>query len=235
MSLLNIGKLFKAKTTPEARTGQSINYQKQLTRNIISKLNDLGFEGLLCGGAPRDWHLGRIVQDLDIYVSLQKSSTMPAAGFDKTFNMLKKEFKDIGMVSRFTPSLSYDVLSVEVDKFYGIKQYIFPFITEEGQRVQLMVGLEKFDIKTRIIPLFSCSICEYYWDSENNKIFTSELNLKQLERQTVLVDLSTKNSEHVSKMKVKFDSLKFHAFPYHIPDRVINFKEVPVGAYNGRF
>jgi hypothetical protein len=209
---------------PKIVTGQPIGVQKKDVISIIETLRALGVHATLCGGAPRDWHLGYEVQDLDLYASVDTTKFSYNTLENRIVNNLNyhNKLEQVGGDER------YDGLSTVTQQYHNITLVVLSFVSPEGQKSQLMLGTRPFNTLTQIVPFFSCSICEYYWDHEKDKILSSELNLKQQERQSVLVDYKCRNDFHIEKLKKKFNKYTFNAFPYHSKDRKCNFVEVEV-------
>lgn len=202
------------------RRMEAIIQQQNLARRCIDTLKDLNIVATLCGGAPRDWHLGKKVADLDLYASLDARN----CSYNTIERLIKEALiSEVGLKATDNTS-SYDAFceTLQLNSKITITVRNFKY---RKQKIQLMFGTKPFK-KEEIISKFSCSICEYYWDETTGDIYTSELNKKHLANKSVLVNLGSKDSYHVNKLKVKFPEYSFNAFPYHTPNRVSKFVKI---------
>lgn len=155
--------------------------QKGLAAEILGRIhNAFDPSAVIAGGAPRDWELGRLANDLDIYIS---SHTM-------------HKFSDASIHKEIFPH----------EEFRGINDgnYASSEITDvfqgwiEGQCVQLIfVSCEPKDI----IHCFDATISQIYYDGKN----TVRSALKEsLDNKKVMLMHKEGNQDYCTKLFKRF-------------------------------
>lgn len=126
----------------------TIDNQKEIAKEVLTKLQACDPHCILAGGAPRNWFFNKTANDLDFYIYLKH----------ETISANKLRFKSIGL----------DVKRMEFEELknssYKFMQHLFRIYEGEykGESIQVMVMHEP--AFTSVVNDFGVSICEFWWN-----------------------------------------------------------------------
>lgn len=117
---------------------ESIQRQKSIGQELLSKLEVLDPCVVIAGGAPRDWYLGKEANDLDIYLSYHPNLTLGSnkRSISKVLNLPENVIETLGVqfdenVDRSTKYvINPAVRCVYEFEYRGIKAQIINMRTE---------------------------------------------------------------------------------------------------------
>ncbi|QGH73855.1 hypothetical protein [Vibrio phage vB_VhaM_VH-8] len=165
----------------------TIESQKEIAKEVLTKLQACDPHCILAGGAPRNWFFNKEANDLDFYIYLKPETTEA--------NELR--LKSIGLdVKR----MEFEELK---DSSYKFMQHLFRVYegSYRGENVQVMVMREP--TFTSVVDDFGVSICEFWWNGgevqATKQALTSILTKKLFYKN----DYSAKET-HVEKMVYYF-------------------------------
>jgi hypothetical protein len=173
-----------------------IEQQQNVARELLHKLEIIDPHCILAGGAPRNWFLGKVANDLDFYIHLPSNESLYAT---------KLRFERLGLEVRH---VSYKSDSW---KQYKVMEHLFRIY--EGiykeQRIQIMVMRES--TFQSVVSEFGVSICQFWW--KGHKINATAMSLVSLLEKTLFVkdDYSAKEI-HVAKMVKYFPDFEVKSF-----------------------
>lgn len=219
----NLGEFTDITIPPRHEVTSDPQAQLNVITLVNNLLNIINIDSYLVGGAVRDWHLNKPMNDFDVYCIL-KDWNFANMSFTTLENLIENILsEELGFTRYFSKAQTgYHHLVVKTIKG-NVNIYIMNFYNFYGYKLQLMVTAQNVTIE-ELISHFDCSICEYYYDFDNpDTIFTSTLNLHYLEKKSVLVSYDCRNSEHIKKMKARFPEYTFLSFPYTNDDRLSKF------------
>ena len=165
----------------------TINNQKEIAREVLTKLQACDPHCILAGGAPRNWFFNKEAKDLDFYIYLKH----------ETIGANELRFKSIGL----------DVKRMEFEELknssYKFMQHLFRVYEGEykGENVQVMVMQEP--TFTSVVDDFGVSICEFWWNGGEVKATKQALTSVLTKKLFYKNDYSAKET-HVEKMVCYF-------------------------------
>lgn len=132
----------------------SIETQKALVDDLLTKLEVISPYVILAGGAPRDWYLGEVAQDLDIYIY---SSAETIATFQKQLKYATGiEFKH-----------NWELQANDRSLYTSMPQLRRVFEAEmNGEKVQIMQLNNPRD-EFKVVDNMSTSVCKAWYKSGN--------------------------------------------------------------------
>lgn len=98
--------------------GLRIKKQRDLASRVLDTLRNAGYSDVLvCGGAPRDWVLGKPANDIDVYVGYSDYSSnipIPLRPDDRLYQAICEEFQPyVGELIRLGASEQDEPVSIE--------------------------------------------------------------------------------------------------------------------------
>ena len=185
-----------------------INEQQKLTKEILTKLESIGYTAVCAGGAPRDWYRGVPAVDIDIFVECKKSASSKFhQDVETTFALELTSLEPIDNSGESTYSLNPNINSVTECKIHGQK---VQFITIEDQDICSF----KVDC-TSIHKTFPCNLSQVQWDGTEysfEPMFEIGIKYKIVEFYPELnswADEEFRFSKYYRKMKRKFKDWGF--------------------------
>lgn len=181
-----------------------INYQitkqKKVAIQALDQLSIFDEDVLVAGGAPRDWFLGKLASDIDIYI--ESNSVSNQINIISQLDNLGFKIVEIKDTSDFTELYAKaDYLRLVIDCLY------------KNQNIQIMlVGCEVIKV-TEGFPL---SICKITFDRDDGILITPSF-LNGYKTKTIYVENSYYQDEHpyVVKIRNKFPDWKYRN-PYQV-------------------
>lgn len=165
----------------------TIENQKEIAKEVLTKLQACDPHCILAGGAPRNWFFNKEAKDLDFYIYLKR----------ETIGANELRFKSIGL----------DVKRMEFEELksssYKFMQHLFRVYEGEykGENVQVMVMHEP--TFTSVVDDFGVSICEFWWNGGEVKATKQALTSVLTKKLFYKNDYSAKET-HVEKMVYYF-------------------------------
>lgn len=172
--------------------GQRMNItrQKEITLEVLHKLEAIDPFCILAGGAPRNWFLGKEANDLDFYVHL-----------DETLYATELRFKRIGLEAKLVDFKS------DAWKQYGIMEHLFRIFEVNYKGVDVQIMCMKENTFQSVIPCFGVSICMFWW--KGGKVIPTDQALISLLNKTLYIkDNYSAKELHVEKMIKYFPDFK---------------------------
>lgn len=177
-----------------------IKHQQQTAAKVISLLEKQFGNATVAGGAPRDWFMGEIARDIDIYVVVEPKKAgillaMATIALDTEVNQLGKQYEELeqSMISFITAgSVWYDHTEhniIFLNKFYVSR-------TDE------------------VYTHFDCDICQIKWNAKEGLIPSAQF-LDASENKTITFNKF--EPKHFVKMVHKFGDWKFK-FDCFVPE-----------------
>lgn len=175
---------------------ERIEHQKYIADGILDKLFPIDPYCICAGGAPRDWYLGKVASDLDIFIHVNPNLTLT-----KIDQMLKAVGLEPESHKAAHNLPEWYKKNPDLRCVYNLKVQDVP--------VQIMVMLTP--TFSSVLPNFPLSICKIWY--KNYKIVAD----KQFKR-SVAHNVIVKTSEiynnadaYVKKIIDKFPNMKYHA------------------------
>lgn len=171
----------------------TIDGQKKIANEVISKLRAIDPYCILAGGAPRDWHFGNAANDLDFYIWQQHNSQ--SAKID--------QLKYAGFV---VSKIGHDNTQEMYEKNKAIESVF------DAKGFDMSVQIISLNTKTRyIVDTFPFSICQAWYTPERG--IQLERNFKITEKTGYIFKtnhLYSDADKYVQKITTKFkDKFKF--------------------------
>ena len=179
-----------------------ISKQKKVAIQALDQLSIFDEDVLVAGGAPRDWFLGKIASDIDIYIEINNT----------------RNYIDIDMISQLD-DLGFKIVEIknanDFTELYSKADYLQLVISclYKNQNVQIMlVGCKVIKV-TEGFPL---SICKIMFDRDGGIIMTPSF-LNGYRKKTIYVEHPRYQDEHpyVMKIRNKFPDWKYRN-PYQV-------------------
>lgn len=173
----------------------TIENQKEIAKEVLTKLQACDPHCVLAGGAPRNWFFNKEANDLDFYIYLKH----------ETIGANKLRFKSIGLELK---QMEFEELK---NSSYKFMQHLFRVYegTYKGESVQVMVMHEPtFD---SVVNDFGVSICEFWWNGSEVKATKQALTGILTKKLFYKNDYSAKET-HVEKMVYYFS--EYSLAPY---------------------
>lgn len=174
-------------------TEKCITIQQEQADSILDKLFPIDPYAICAGGAPRDWHFGKVATDLDFFIH----STNPTC-------VLRDQLLDVGLEVIETKAGDGlpDVYKRNPDLgcVFNLEYY--------GTKVQIM-RMIKPTFKS-VVPQFPLSICKAWY--KNYKIHLDR-DFKRGENHKIIVKTNiVYNDEHayIKKIMDKFPEYKYY-------------------------
>lgn len=161
----------------------TIERQKEVAKEVLTKLQACDPHCILAGGAPRNWFFNKEANDLDFYIYLKH----------ETIWANKLRFKSIGLE---LTQMEFEELK---DSSYKFMQHLFRVYEGEykGESIQVMVMHEP--TFTSVVSDFGVSICEFWWNGCEVKATKQALTSILTKKLFYKNDYSAKET-HVEKM-----------------------------------
>lgn len=177
-----------------------INKQKKVAIQALNQLSIFDEDVLVAGGAPRDWFLGKLASDIDIYI--ESNTVRNHLDIISQLDDLGFKIVEIKDASDFTELYAKaDYLRLVIDCLY------------KNQNIQIMlVGCEVIKV-TEGFPL---SICKIMFDRDDGILMTPSF-LNGYKKKTIYVEHPHYQDEHpyVVKIRNKFPDWKYRN-PYQV-------------------
>ena len=185
-----------------------INEQQNLTKQVLTKLESLGYTAVCAGGAPRDWYRGVPAVDIDIFVECKKSASSKFhRDVETAFALELTSLGPIDNSGESTYALNPNINSVTECKIHGQK---VQFITIEDQ------GVHEFKVAcSSIHKTFPCNLSQVQWDGTEysfEPMFKVSIKYKIVEFYPDLNSWDEEGfqfSKYYKKMKRKFKDWGF--------------------------
>lgn len=172
-----------------------IAIQQDQADEILGKLFLIDPYAICAGGAPRDWHFGKVATDLDFFIC--PSSYLPS-------HKVKQQLENVGLTIVAT---KYAENLPDVYKRNPHLGQVFE-VEYHGSNVQIMRMHEP--TFRSVLPQFPLSICKAWY--KNHKI-RLDRDFTRGENHKVIVKTNTVyNDEHayVQKILAKFPEYRYH-------------------------
>lgn len=142
--------LKKVEDTPES----NIKRQQLIADEVLSKVETIDPTCIIAGGAPRDWSLGNLANDLDVFMHFRPD--LKDAQIIKSFENIGFDITPVGQMQE---NLHYS-LNPNIDRVFET--------TYKGQKVQfVLLKKSSWDI----VESFAFNICKVWY--KDSKIFTT--------------------------------------------------------------
>lgn len=186
-----------------------IDYQKNIAKEVLHKLEIIDPSCILAGGAPRNWFFNKEANDLDFYIhgkfNEQRWKT------DIRFERLGLDVKHVSFKS-------------EKWKDYGIMEHLFRIYegTYKEQKIQIMVMKES--TYHSVVDCFGVSICKFWW--KGGKVTPTNEALVSILSETLFIkdDYSAKEV-HVEKQKRYFPDYKVAPYSKYDEAKFLTLEE----------
>ena len=131
-----------------ASTSSLIVWQQSVADALLSKLEAIDPHCIIAGGAPRDWYLGRLAKDLDVYLYVPQNSLL---------RHFKTQLAAIGITN-----IEQSTLSANDARYISnpLVRWVFNY-EEGGEKIQLIVM--KQSTYTSVVRHFPLSICKVWY------------------------------------------------------------------------
>jgi len=178
----------------------TIEFQQKVANHLLFNLELIAPHAILAGGAPRDWYMGNIANDLDFYFSLPEglSSSVAALQLQKILPIGCKPIKQTAEFDEERNRLYQNLIDLRKIHFYEFNGIPVQFIEMESVKAVY-----------RTVDNFDCSICKVWY--KNKQVRTTEDFLLTLK--TKIIALSNKayswSDPHPKKMYERFKSQGF--------------------------
>lgn len=173
---------------------KTIANQKLVADIVLSKLELLDRYCIIAGGAPRDWYLGNVATDIDVYLHYPIRTTA-----QQRINLLTQ--------------LGFEVKSNHegwrVNELYEANHHILHLYNCEvlGEKVQIMfVNQPTF---TSVVDTFPISISKVWYkrgEIRTTEDFDNSVKYKILWK---TVDSYKEDNKYIAKIKAKFNDYKY--------------------------
>lgn len=165
----------------------TIENQKEVAKEVLTKLQACDPHCILAGGAPRNWFFNKLANDLDFYIVLNYEAT----GATKT------RLSSIGL--NLKPMERNELK----DSSYKFMHHLFRVYEGEykGESIQVMVMSQP--TFTSVVDDFGVSICEFWWTGSEVKATKQALTSILTKKLFYKNDYSAKET-HVEKMVYYF-------------------------------
>ena len=165
-----------------------IKLQQDIAQEILSKLEILDPYGILAGGAPRSWYLGKPANDLDFYICFCPCN-------------MESRLKPLGLqVSRMSCERLQNSAYPEMQKIQDIFEGDF-----NGQAYQIMVMSEL--TMNCVVSEFGTSVCEAWWKHGRIQV-TDAFKLSHFLKTIYTKPDYSAKVKHVDKMRRYFPNYK---------------------------
>lgn len=180
----------------------NIKEQKEISKEVLHKLEIIDPYCILAGGAPRNWFLGKEANDLDFYIYLPNYPTMSST---------ELRFKRAGL------ELMHIDYKSEAWKDYGIMEHLFRIYEGEykGCKIQVMVMTE--NTFTSVVNDFGVSMCKFWWKGGEVKL-TKDSFVSMYNKTLYIKDDYSAKELHVAKMVEYFPDYKVKPYSDFVED-----------------
>jgi len=175
-------------------TQEKIEHQKFVADTFLDKMLPIDPYCIVAGGAPRDWHFGKVASDIDLFFYTEP----------QTLDILDARLKSVG--------IEYDELKLggTIPEWYKKNPHLKGVycLTYQGVKVQLM----RMDKHTHhsVLPMFPLSICHAWY--KNYKIHLEKPFIRGEKFKAIYKTSTIYNNEHayVQKILAKFPDWKYY-------------------------
>lgn len=181
---------------------ETIKKQQATAAKVISLLEKQFGNAVVAGGAPRDWFMGKIARDIDIYVVVEPKKggillAMATTALDTEVKQLGKQYEELeqSMISFITAG----------SVWYEHTDHNIIFLNKYQM-------LHTDDVYTH----FDCDICQIKWDKVSGLMPSMQFVHAQ-ENKTITFNKF--EQKHFVKMVHKFGDWKFK-FDCTVPDMI---------------
>ena len=173
----------------------NIEQQKKVADDVLKKIECVDPTAIVAGGAPRDWYLGNLASDIDVFFYFRNDLTTTRIG-----DILK--------------SLGLDVFRVnegnglpDIYKKNPQLRAVFDCVVE-GLSVQLLLMLEP-TFKS-VIDHFPLNICKVWY--KNSSIKTTKDFERAIKHKAIVKvsSLYANQDKYLQKIKSKFPEFKYY-------------------------
>lgn len=175
-------------------TQEKIEHQKWVADVMLQKVLPIDPYCIVAGGAPRDWHFGKVASDIDLFFYDGKS----------TVNALMSRFKAVDIEIE-SSSFGYDI-----PEWYKLNPLLIGVynLTYQGVKVQLLRMKEP--TFRSVLPNFPLSICHAWYKS--GKIRLEKPFIRSEKFKSIYKTAEIYNDEHayVQKILAKFPDWKYY-------------------------
>lgn len=188
----------------------TVENQKQVASELLSKLKMVDPFAMIAGGAPRDWYFNTVAKDLDVYLRLPNHNTIGL--LTSLAEMVGiKDFYPIDKIKESTYAELPNLKWVFEGRYNGVQ-------------VNLMV-MEK-GVREEIIKDFDVAICRAWFDGIDCH-YNEEFEFCVKTRVCLVHENYTGKEAHLRKMAKRFPQFMFYK-KVEIPEEPeVSFDEPP--------
>jgi len=194
-------------------TQMKINVQKNTANKILDSLFVVDPFCIVAGGAPRDWHLGKVATDIDIFLYIKENIQL---------GIVKKMLEKVLLIK-----LSEAMEGHNIPDWYKMNpnlRCVFNF-KRCGVKIQIMVMRES-TFKS-VLPNFPLSICHAWYKNEVvhlEKHFIRSITHKAIYKTSVIY-----NDEHqyIQKILAKFPDFTYYENSVALAEHILDNQGEP--------
>ncbi len=173
-----------------------IVWQKCVADSLLARLEAIDPHCIIAGGAPRDWYLGRLAKDLDIYLYVPQNSLL---------RHFKTQLAAIGITE-----IEQSTLSADDARYISnpLVRWVLNY-EENGENIQLIVMKES--TYTSVVQHFPLSICKVWY--KGGKIIPYSRQFTETTDRKAIVKTGTEYSSdgwYIDKIRDKFPEFTYY-------------------------
>jgi len=193
-------------------TEYRIRHQQKVADDVLNRLEVIDPACIVAGGAPRDWYMGEVAKDIDVFLHLR--------------NDLKASTQR-GQIKRALglEELDYGKSGENIPEHYALNPHLQNVwdLEIDGEKVQIM--LMTLPTYESVVPLFPFNICKVWYKGGTIRpepIFRYGVKNKVLIKMN---ELYGPEHSYLNKIREKFKDYSYikseEAFNKRIVDRVL--------------
>jgi hypothetical protein len=174
----------------------NLENQKNIAKEVLSKLEVIDPTCILAGGAPRDWYFEKLASDLDFYVYFR-----PDFAYQKW--RYAKQLEKIGLNNFYIKG------KAEFPENYKRNPYLITALEGKYKEEKIHIMFMSEKTFSCVVNYFPFGICQVWWKGEEIKTtenFKESVNHKILR---LLNNLYSDADGYIQKIKDKFPDYLF--------------------------